>query len=88
MQRLEEASTPVDVVWAIVSYSLCSSTLLLANKLALQYLPVPSVVAFIQLFSSACFILCMKFLGGVPVDALEWEKVVVASLLPYLLLTL
>ena len=74
MLLLEEKSTMHGVVWAILCYSLCSSTLLLVNKMALLYLPVPSALAFIQLFSSTLFILLIQYLG-VPVDSLEWEKV-------------
>ena len=74
MERLEENSTPLAVGMAILGYSLCSSTLLLANKMAIGYLPVPSVVAFIQLASSTLFILLIKCCG-VQVDDLEWEKV-------------
>jgi drug/metabolite transporter (DMT)-like permease len=59
---------------AIISYSLCSSTLLLANKMALEYLPVPSVVSFIQIFSSVIFILLYKMMGG-HVDKIEVSKV-------------
>lgn len=74
MQRLEDTSTPVAVGMAIISYSLCSSTLLLANKMAMEYLPIPSVVSFIQILFSAVIILLYKMLGG-PVDSLEWPKV-------------
>lgn len=74
MQRLEDTSTPVAVGMAIISYSLCSSTLLLANKMAMEYLPIPSVVSFIQILFSAVIILLYKALGG-PVDSLEWPKV-------------
>lgn len=59
---------------AILGYSLCSSTLLLANKMAIEYLPVPSVVSFIQILSSAVFILFIK-MCGITVDDLEWDKV-------------
>ena len=64
---------------AILWYSLCSSLLLLANKMAMEYLPVPSVVSFIQIFSSTVFILLYKMLGG-QVDAIEWPKVKAYSL--------
>ena len=74
MQRLEENSTPVAVGLAILGYSLCSSTLLLANKMAIEHLPVPSVVSFIQIASSTIFILMIKCCG-VQVDNLEWGKV-------------
>lgn len=59
---------------AILGYSLCSSTLLLANKMAIEYLPVPSVVSFIQIISSAIAVLFLKVVG-VQVDNLEWDKV-------------
>lgn len=74
MQRLEDTSTPVAVGIAILGYSLCSSTLLLANKLAIEYLPLPSVVSFIQIITSAVAVLTLKLLG-VQVDGLEWDKV-------------
>lgn len=74
MQRLEDTSTPVTVGLAILGYSLCSSTLLLANKMAIEYLPLPSVVSFIQIFTSAIAILVYQMCGG-NVDPLEWGKV-------------
>ena len=73
MQHLESTSTKLSVTMAIVGYSLCSSTLLLANKLALAHLPVPSVVSFIQILSSAVFIVAIKFCG-VTVDDLDRDK--------------
>lgn len=74
MQRLEDTSTPVTIGLAIVGYSLCSSTLLLANKMAMEYLPIPSVVSFIQILFSAVVILLFKLCGGA-VDGIEWNKV-------------
>lgn len=61
------------VVFAVVAYSLCSSTLLLANKLAIEYFPFPSVVSFIQIFSTAVTVLLLQRCG-VAVDSLEWSK--------------
>lgn len=40
----------------------------------MEYLPRPSVVSFIQIFSSTVFILLYKMMGG-QVDKLEWSKV-------------
>jgi len=74
MQRLEDTSTPVAIGIAVFSYSICSSTLLLANKMAMFYLPLPAVVSFIQIFSSTIAILLFKLCGGT-VDNLEWSKV-------------
>jgi GDP-mannose transporter len=73
MQRLEDTSTSIQVAGAILAYSLCSSTLLLANKMAMSYLPLPSVVSFIQIVTSAVAVLVIKWLG-VQVDDLEWGK--------------
>ena len=42
--------------------------------MAMEYLPRPSVVSFIQIFSSTVFILLYKMMGG-QVDKLEWSKV-------------
>ena len=58
---------------AIIGYSLCSSTLLLANKMAIHYLPSPSIVSFAQILFSAVAVLVIKA-GGYPVDWFEWEK--------------
>lgn len=73
MNRLEDTSTQFSVILAIGGYSLCSSTLLLANKLAINYFPLPSVVSFVQIISSAVAVLGLKFCG-VAVDDLEWKK--------------
>lgn len=55
-------------------YSVCSSTLLIANKLALTYLPLSSVVSVIQIVSSTVFVLFIKWYG-VKVDNFELKKV-------------
>lgn len=73
MQRLEATATPLKVGLAILGYSLCSSTLLLANKMAMVHLPFPAVVSFIQILSSTIFVLgIMQF--GVNVDKFEYSK--------------
>jgi GDP-mannose transporter len=71
---LEQKSTKLGVTAAMIGYSICSSTLLLANKLALAHLPVPGVVSLIQIVSSVVFVYAIK-LFGVKVDAFEWDKV-------------
>lgn len=58
---------------AVLAYSLCSGTLLLANKMCIEHLPRPSVVSFIQIVSTAIACIVMKILG-VKIDALEWDK--------------
>lgn len=47
--------------------------------MVIEYLPLPSVVSFIQIISSASAILVYKFLGG-NVDNLEWSKLKAYSL--------
>lgn len=59
---------------AIIGYSLCSSTLLLANKMAMMYIPSPSAVSFMQILFSTVVVLGLKF-AGYPIDWFEWEKV-------------
>jgi GDP-mannose transporter len=79
MQRLEDSSTNFSVGLAILGYSLCSATLLLTNKIAIEYIPLPSVISFIQIIASAVAVLGLKFCG-VAVDGLEWSKVKAYSL--------
>ncbi len=73
MQKLEDSSTPLNVGIAIIGYSLCSSTLLLANKMAIEHLPYPSVVSFIQILFAAIVVLLLKGCG-IKVDDLDKEK--------------
>jgi len=69
-----ESASYSEKLFAIVAYSVCSSTLLLSNKFALEYLPVPSVVSFIQIASSTLIVFALKYFADVKVDDLEWEK--------------
>lgn len=73
MHNLENVSTPYAVTMAIVGYSLCSSTLLLANKLAIVYLPNPSLVSFVQILFAALAVLSIRA-TGYPVDWFEMHK--------------
>ncbi|CAM9139337.1 unnamed protein product [Ectocarpus fasciculatus] len=58
---------------AMMAYSLCSSTLLLANKTSILHLPRPAIVNSIQIIFSIGFMLCLK-LFGIEIDQLEWSK--------------
>jgi GDP-mannose transporter len=60
---------------AIVGYSLCSSTLLLANKMAIVYLPSPSAISFLQICFATVTVLAIQRYGRDHVDGFEWEKV-------------
>jgi hypothetical protein len=72
MQSLEKTATTTAVVIAVISYSLCSSTLLLANKMTIEYLP-SSVVSFIQVVITTITCLLIKCFGY-PVDGFDWSK--------------
>eukprot|EP01038_Epipyxis_sp_PR26KG_P013465 gene13465-18061_t len=74
MNRLEDMSTPISIGLAVIAYTICSSPLLLANKIVLSYLPLPATVAFIEIVSASCFLLFFSFCGG-NVDRLEWKKI-------------
>jgi drug/metabolite transporter (DMT)-like permease len=72
--NLEEISSIYDIGLSIVAYSLCSSTMLLANKIALSYLPLPSVVSVMQITFAAAAVFVLKYGLGVKIDDIEMEK--------------
>jgi len=74
MQRLEDTSSAFAIGTAILLYSLCSSTLLLANKLAMAYLPSPAGVSFLQILFGAVVVLALKYGKITPVDDFDWAK--------------
>lgn len=78
MQKLEQNSTSKDIAIAIAAYSVCSSTLLLGNKMALHYLPMPAAVSFIQLTSTVIIVYLLKYGFKVKID-----EITVAKLKPY-----
>eukprot|EP00980_Cylindrotheca_fusiformis_P001686 scaffold381_cov138-Cylindrotheca_fusiformis.AAC.22 len=65
----------VEIVLAIVAYSLCSGSLVLVNKLTLHYLPFPSLVIAFQLAACIALIYGAKILGYMEVDPFKWEFV-------------
>ena len=56
-------------------YCLCSSLLLVINKVTITYIPLPGFVLFAQLAASVCFVKGMERTAGVEVDKLESKKV-------------
>lgn len=62
------------VMFAIGAYATCSSTMLVVNKLAVHFLPAPSIVLFAQLVSSAVAVKAFDMAGLVVSEKLEWEK--------------
>ncbi|CAB9498238.1 mannose transporter GONST3 [Seminavis robusta] len=69
----------MSIVASVVSYSLCSGSLVLMNKLILHRLPYPSLVITFQLVAALSFIKTAEAGGFIQVDPLKWEYVV-----PYL----
>ena len=71
-----------EILLSILSYSFCSGTLVLLNKLTLHHLPFPSLVVAFQLLACLIMIYGANFAGKITVDPLKWEYVK-----PYLLYT-
>ena len=71
-----------EVIFSILSYSFCSGSLVLLNKLTLHYLPLPSLVVVVQLVACVAMIYTAEFLNYVTVDRIQWNFVK-----PYLLYT-
>ena len=83
MQRLDPAEldrNPVTIVLTLLTYSICSATLLLCNKIAISELPVPAAISFVQISASAVIVLALSCCG-VAVDALALDKALAYS--PY-----
>jgi len=58
---------------AIISYALCSCSMLLINKLVMHYLHHPSIVSIIQFLFAIQLVYILK-LAGWPIDKLECTK--------------
>ena len=67
-------------LWAMLLFSLCSSSLLLVNKLTLNHIPLPALVSTLQFVVASGTCLVLKATGLAVVDDFEWAK-----LKPYLL---
>ena len=77
----EQASLGEKVFW-ILAYSFCSSSMLVINKLAVQNLPLPTVVSGAQLFISAAVVVVMQVCGQKVMGPMDKTKV-----LPFMLYT-
>jgi hypothetical protein len=60
--------------FAVVGYGICSSLMLVVNKLAVHYLPAPSFVLLTQFFASWFVVKAFGQCGAIEVDALEKRK--------------
>lgn len=65
----------MEVALAVVSYSFCSGSLVLINKLILHHLPYPSLVITFQLLATLLFIITAGALGKIEVDPIRWKFV-------------
>mmetsp|Transcript_19791 Transcript_19791/g.64334 ORF Transcript_19791/g.64334 Transcript_19791/m.64334 type:complete len:320 (-) Transcript_19791:42-1001(-) len=59
----------------ILAYSLCSSTMLVINKLAVNHLPLPSVVSGVQLLFSVAVVLALAASDPSVMEPVRWSKV-------------
>ena len=62
------------VTFAVAGYTVCSSLMLVVNKVAVHTLPSPAFVLFAQLFTSAAAVWLAGAFGWVMVDKLEFKK--------------
>jgi GDP-mannose transporter len=79
----EDDPSSSSVMFSIVFYTVCSSVMLVANKLALHYNPVPALVVCAQVAATVGFILILRATGLSEVDTFDWPRVKV--FLPYTL---
>jgi len=75
-------SPRAEVIAAVISYSLCSGSLVLVNKLILHFLPFPSLVIVVQLLSTIFLIYGANLCGVMEIDEMKWE-----FMKPYLIYT-
>jgi len=74
-----------DRAWRLTSigaYMLCSSVMLIANKLTIHHIPTPSCVFAFQLAASVGFILSLRALSWLSVDRFTLSRV--KTFLPYI----
>jgi solute carrier family 35 protein len=76
-------SERMEVILAVVLYSLCSGSLVLVNKLILHSMPFPSLVITIQLVSCVCMLYSASMFGIIKVDKIKW-----VYLKPYMFYTI
>lgn len=72
---LSNLSPNAQVVFAVLSYSFCSGSLVLVNKLILHHLPYPSIVITVQLWAALLFIQLGDAFRLLDVDPVRWKNV-------------
>eukprot|EP00179_Madagascaria_erythrocladioides_P028333 CAMPEP_0198339596 /NCGR_PEP_ID=MMETSP1450-20131203/41036_1 /TAXON_ID=753684 ORGANISM="Madagascaria erythrocladiodes, Strain CCMP3234" /NCGR_SAMPLE_ID=MMETSP1450 /ASSEMBLY_ACC=CAM_ASM_001115 /LENGTH=370 /DNA_ID=CAMNT_0044044539 /DNA_START=79 /DNA_END=1191 /DNA_ORIENTATION=- len=71
---MEGSSGLGSLVPLLVGYAVCSSTLLVANKWALELFPKKNLLMFFQFFTSFAAVAAAWKMGFVQSDPLEWDK--------------
>ena len=72
--RLPGLSMQREVVAAAMVYSVCSSGMLLVNKVVLTHIPAPACVTVCQFVCCAAFVSVAKACGRVEVEVLQWSR--------------
>ena len=62
-------------LWAMLTFSVCSSTLLLVNKVCMHRVPAASFISTVQFVATGITCLTLKHTGLAVVDDFEWVKV-------------
>lgn len=65
----ESTATQREIITSIAFYSLCSSLMLVVNKMAMALVPVAALVNMMQLVSCTVFVTAISHAGLVPVSA-------------------
>jgi len=69
------ASSASKTTLIIGYYALCSSTMLIINKVAVHFLPAPTFLLVCQLAASALAVKACSRAGLIEADPLEWSKI-------------
>jgi GDP-mannose transporter len=64
------------VGWAIAYYNLCSSCLLIVNKVALHILPAPVFLLSLQLWFAVAFVYLLGGFGMLQIEPLRWDTAI------------
>lgn len=75
MRSSSAPTSTTAVTVAVLGYMLCSSLMLIVNKLAVHHLPAPSTVLLSQLIASALACRALGFAGFIEVEPLSAEKI-------------
>jgi GDP-mannose transporter len=73
--RVQLSRSSGEVAFAILAYSLCSSSMLIINKLAVTSFPMASFVTSFQLYFCSLVVLLFNQYGCIELEDFEWSKV-------------